>query len=175
MKKLFFMLCLLFGGCVRLPPGVQPVQKFNLNTYLGRWYEIARLDHSFERGLSQVTAEYTMGVGATVNVVNRGYSSEKKRWEVAEGKARFVASPEEGFLKVSFFGPFYGAYVIFELDQERYQYALVSGPDTSYLWVLGRQPNLPEDILERLVNRARDLGFPVDKLIFVSHEIRKSL
>lgn len=167
--KLFLAVCLLLGGCVRLPSGVQPVKKFDLNRYLGKWYEIARLDHSFERGLSQVTADYALDGGDAVKVVNRGFSEAKGQWKTAEGKARFVGSADEGYLKVSFFGPFYGAYVIIELDHEAYQYALVCGPDRTYLWLLARQPKLPDTTLAKRIKRASDLGFPVDQLMYVSH------
>jgi lipocalin len=110
------MIAFLFTGCVGVPKGVQPVQGFALDRYMGRWYEIARLDHSFERGLSHVTAEYSMRKDGGVRVLNRGYSENNKEWKSAEGKAYFVKSPDQGYLKVSFFGPFYGSYVVFELE-----------------------------------------------------------
>lgn len=159
---------LLLAGCsTGLPPGVTPVQDFELQRYLGRWYEIARLDHSFERGLERVTAEYSLRDDGGVRVVNRGYDPESGTWKEAEGKAYFVRSPDVGYLKVSFFGPFYGAYVVFELDQEGYGYAFVSGPDTSYLWLLARTPTVDEALLERFVAAARTRGFDTDALIFV--------
>ena len=102
------MITCLLTGCVGVPKGVKPVQGFALDRYLGRWYEIARLDHSFERGLSHVTASYSMREDGGVRVLNRGYSEKKKEWKTAEGKAYFVKGPDEGYLKVSFFGPFYG-------------------------------------------------------------------
>ncbi|MFA0071671.1 lipocalin family protein, partial [Vibrio breoganii] len=108
----------------------------------GTWYEVARLDHSFERGLSNISAEYSLRDDGGVKVVNRGYSLEKGEWNEAEGKAYFVEESDQGYLKVSFFGPFYGAYVVFELDKEGYQYAFVSGPDTDYLWLLSRTPEV---------------------------------
>ncbi len=159
---------LLLAGCsTGLPPGVSPVQDFELQRYLGRWYEIARLDHSFERGLERVTAEYSLRDDGGVRVINRGYDPESGTWKEAEGKAYFVRSPDVGYLKVSFFGPFYGAYVVFELDQEGYGYAFVSGPDTSYLWLLARTPTVDEALLERFVAAARARGFDTDALIFV--------
>jgi len=170
MRLFSFILCLFFGGCVRLPQGIQPVQDFELSRYLGTWYEIARLDHSFERGLSRVTAEYTLEADGTVRVVNRGFAKEKGEWKTAYGKARFVDSSREGFLKVSFFGPFYGAYIIVELDRDAYQYALVSGPGRQYLWLLARDPHLSDDVVRKVIDRAKDLGFAVDQLIIVEHE-----
>ena len=159
------MIAFLFTGCVGVPKGVKPVQGFELNRYLGCWYEIARLDHSFERGMSHVTADYSMRQDGGVRVLNRGYS-EKKEWKSAEGKAYFVKTPDQGHLKVSFFGPFYGSYVIFELDQKAYQYALISGPNKSYLWILARKPEIDLDLKKRLISEAADLGFETARLVF---------
>jgi apolipoprotein D and lipocalin family protein len=159
---------LLLGGCsTGLPPGVTPVQDFELQRYLGKWYEIARLDHSFERGLEQVTAQYSLRDDGGVRVINRGYDPASGTWKEAEGKAYFVRDPDVGYLKVSFFGPFYGAYVVFELDQEGYGYAFVSGPDTSYLWLLARSPTVDQALVERFVEAASARGFDTDALIFV--------
>jgi apolipoprotein D and lipocalin family protein len=169
MKKLVAILILLLGGCVGVPDTVRPVGNFQLERYLGTWYEIARLDHPFERGLSRVSAEYSLREGGGVRVVNRGYNAQDGKWKQAEGKAFFVQDPQTGFLKVSFFGPFYGAYVIFELDPD-YRYAVVSGPDTSYLWILARTPTLDERVKRALVAKAASLGFDTDALIFVDHD-----
>jgi apolipoprotein D and lipocalin family protein len=158
---------LLLAGCMGYPRTVTPVQPFELERYLGKWYEIARLDHSFERGLQQVTAEYSRRDDGGVRVVNRGFSAATGEWKEAEGKAYFVRSPDEGYLKVSFFGPFYGSYAIFELDREGYQYAFVSGPDESYLWLLSRSPSVSEALKEHFVERAQTLGFDTERLIFV--------
>jgi len=169
-RSLPFLLCLIsllnfLPGCVSLPENLSPVTGFKLNRYLGHWYEIARLDHSFERGLDQVTADYSLRDDGGVKVINRGHSSRDGDWREAEGRAYFVNSPDQGFLKVSFFGPFYGSYVILELDGD-YQYALVAGPDRSYLWILARTPELAPDTLARLTARAGAMGFAVDQLIF---------
>ena len=170
MKNFFSILLLLITGCVRLPDQIQPVEQFDLNRYLGTWYEIARLDHPFERGLTKVTAEYSLREDGGVRVVNRGFSAQTKTWQQAEGKAYFVQRSDQGLLKVSFFGPLYGAYVIFDLDHEQYRHALVCGPDRSYLWILARTPALPEDVLERLLAKAAASGFDIDGLIFVGHD-----
>ncbi|MBN2235425.1 MAG: lipocalin family protein, partial [Opitutales bacterium] len=138
-----------FSGCVRLPDGIEPISGFEQERYLGKWYEIARLDHSFERGLHQVTAEYSMRKDGGIRVINRGWSSDTREWKEAEGRAYAVKGPETGFLKVSFFGPFYGSYVIFEMDLQDYQYAFVSGPNRSYLWLLARQPDPDKALIER--------------------------
>ena len=157
----------LLAGCMGMPAGVQPVSGFQADRYLGKWYEIARLDHSFERGMSRVTAEYGLRDDGGLTVLNRGWLADEKKWKEASGKAYFVEGPDKGYLKVSFFGPFYGSYVVFELDAQDYRYALVSGPDTSYLWLLARSPTLDAATRERLVARAAAAGFDTGKLIFV--------
>jgi apolipoprotein D and lipocalin family protein len=162
---LFFTVLLV--GCVKLPERVEPVTGFEPDRYLGTWYEIARLDHSFEEGLSQVTAEYSMRDDGGIRVLNRGYSAEEGEWQEAEGKAYFVEDENTGYLKVSFFGPFYGAYGIFELDKEDYSYSWVSGPDTGYLWLLARTPQVSDEIKQRFVERTSELGFNTDELIWV--------
>jgi apolipoprotein D and lipocalin family protein len=161
---------LILTGCVSLPQGIEPVDDFELHRYLGKWYEIARLDHSFERGLSHVSAEYSLREDGGVRVVNRGFAAEQSQWKKAEGKAYFVREPNQGYLKVSFFGPFYGSYVIFELDRTNYQYAFVTGPNRSYLWLLARTPRVDKEIIDRFIDRSRELGFDTQSLIFVEHE-----
>lgn len=168
-RKLSATLLLLLTGCVTVPEGIRPVTNFELERYLGTWYEIARLDHPFERGLSRVSAHYSLRDDGRVRVINRGYLEAEERWKEAEGVARFVRQADEGFLKVSFFGPFYGAYVVFALDQQDYHYALVSGPDRSYLWLLAREPHIDEALRNMLVARASAAGFATDQLIFVAH------
>ena len=162
-------LLLALIGCVRVPAGVTVVDDFELERYLGRWYEIARLDHSFERGLIRVSAEYSLRDDGGIRVVNRGFDPQLERWKEAEGRAYAVGDPGEGRLKVSFFGPFYGAYNILALDRQNYQYALVSGPSRNYLWILARHPQLEPTVLEALLEQARRLGFASDALIFVEH------
>lgn len=170
MKKYFIIFVLLVISCVSIPDGTQPVDHFQIERYLGTWYEIARLDHSFERGLTRVSAEYRLRDDGGIRVLNRGYSAEDSRWKEAEGKAYFVNRADQGYLKVSFFGPFYGAYVILELDRQNYSYALVCGPDKSYLWILARSPRLDEDVRKRLVAKAAALGFDTSRLIYVQHD-----
>jgi apolipoprotein D and lipocalin family protein len=157
----------LLGGCTGLPEGVEPVGSFEPDRYLGTWYEIARLDHSFERGLTRVTAQYAARDDGGIEVVNRGYDAAMGEWEEARGRAYFVRDRDEGYLKVSFFGPFYGAYVVFGLDRAGYAYSYVSGPNRKYLWLLARQPTVEQAVIDGFVERARGLGYPVDELIFV--------
>jgi apolipoprotein D and lipocalin family protein len=165
-----FFLLLFLSGCTGIPENVTAVRGFDVNRYLGTWYEIARLDHSFERGLEQVTANYSLREDGGVRVKNRGFDVKSGKWKEAVGRAYFLKDPGTGMLKVSFFGPFYGGYNIIALDQENYSYSLVCGPDRSYLWILGRQPVLDETIKTELIQKAKDLGFETDKLIFVRQE-----
>ena len=170
MNKYFFIvllasLCLF--GCTGSPEGVYPVKTFQLPAYLGEWYEIARLDHSFERGMSSVTATYSMRSDGGVKVLNKGFKEDSQEWGEAEGKAYFVDSSDVGHLKVSFFGPFYGSYIIFELDTTNYQYAFISGMNTDYLWLLARTPTVSNELIAHFVQRASELGFNTDQLIFV--------
>jgi len=160
----------ILSACTGVPKGTSAVSGFELERYLGTWHEIARLDHRFERGLTNVTADYSLRNDGGVRVVNRGFDTKTADWDEAIGKAYLVDSPDVGQLKVSFFGPFYGGYNILELDMENYQYALVAGPNRSYLWILARSPDLSETIVQSLVEKARRFKFPVDELIYVSHD-----
>lgn len=171
MRTTFLIICTaILSGCLGMPESVKPVSGFELNKYLGKWYEVARLDHSFERGLSHVTAEYSARNDGGVAVLNRGYSEAKGKWTEAEGKAYFVNGPEDGYLKVSFFGPFYGSYVVFELDRENYSYAFVSGPNTDYLWLLSRTPTVEPQVMEKLIRMSRERGFDTSRLIYVQQQ-----
>ena len=158
----------LMSGCQTMPEGVEPVQNFELDRYLGKWYEVARLDHRFERGLSEVTAEYSLRDDGEVRVLNSGLSEKSGEREQAEGRARFAGESDVGFLKVSFFGPFYGSYIVFELDAD-YQYAFIAGNTTDYLWLLAREPVIDETVRQRFIQRAGELGFDTDELIWVEH------
>jgi len=159
----------LVSGCTGIPAGVEPVRDFELERYLGTWHEIARLDHPFERGLERITATYELRADGGVRVLNRGIEVKEGTWREAEGKAYFIGSPDVGRLKVSFFGPFYGAYNIMALDEEGYRWAMICGPDTDYLWILSREPALPEGVLERLLALASAKGFDTGKLVYVEH------
>jgi len=169
MKTLLAILCLSLCGCVGIPENVQPVTGFEVDRYLGTWYELARLDHAFERGLERVTARYSLREDGGIRVINRGFDADSGTWKEAEGRAYFVGDPDVGRLKVSFFGPFYGGYNVIALDREHYRYALVCGPDTSYLWLLARTPDLDPTIVAQLVDRAAALGFATGGLIYVQH------
>ncbi len=163
------VLAIVVGSCsTGAPKGVRPVTGFDVKRYTGKWYEIARLDHPFERGLTHVTAEYAANSDGTIKVTNRGYSEARKAWSEAVGEARFSGAASVAQLEVSLFGPFYGGYNVIALD-ENYQHALVAGSDRSYLWILARHPQIADAVRDELVARAESLGFPTDELIFVDH------
>ena len=167
-KRLLLFISILMSGCVNIPENVSPVAGFDIDRYLGTWYEIARLDHSFERGLERVTAEYSLRDDGGIKVVNKGLDPQKNRWKEAIGKAYFVGDSNLGSLKVSFWGPFYSSYNIIALDKKNYSYSMVCGPNKSYLWILAREPHMEESLKFELVNLAKDLGFETEKLIHVT-------
>jgi apolipoprotein D and lipocalin family protein len=168
-RKIILCLLTFLSGCVGIPDNVVPVGEFDVNRYLGTWYEIARLDHSFERGLEKVTAEYSLRSDGGVKVINRGFNPKSDTWKEVAGKAYFINDTSIGRLKVSFFGPFYGGYNIIELDKKNYSYSLICGPSKNYLWILARKPEMEESIKVELIKKAKTLGFDTDKLIFVKH------
>lgn len=164
-----FTVFLGLSGCLGVPDGVMPVQDFEADRYLGRWYEIARLDHSFERDLKNVTAEYAWREDGSVRVFNRGYDTKDQQWNEIEGKASFVGPDSEAHLKVSFFGPFYASYVVFDLERDSYDHAFVSGFNRDYLWLLARTPSVSDEVRASFLKRAAELGFDTDELIWVEH------
>ena len=157
---------LLLVGCLGTPDNVKPVTNFKVEKFLGTWYEIARLDFIYEKGLNQVTATYSLRSTDQIKVVNRGYQTEKSRWRETEGKAFFVNGKDEGYLKVSFFWPFYSSYVVFDID-DNYQYALVTSSDKSNLWLLSRTPTISGEVKASLIAKANALGFDTNKLVYV--------
>ena len=158
---------LLLSGCTSVPDKVEPVTPFELDKYLGEWHEVARLDHSFERGLTQVSAHYSMREDGGVKVVNRGFDTEKQAWKEAIGKAYFVDSEEVGRLKVSFFGPFYGGYNIAKLDAD-YTMSLVIGPNLSYAWLLARDPQPSQLQCEAYLAEADRIGVKREDWIWLT-------
>ena len=171
MLKRFMTVCtvVFITACTGLPDNVEPVRNFDPERYLGTWYEIARLDHSFERDLERVTATYELNDDGSIAVLNKGFNTEKGEWRQAEGVAKPMGSSDIGHLKVSFFGPFYGTYAVFELADD-YSYAFVSGYNTDYLWLLAREPQISVDVRERFMARSQALGFESADLIWVATE-----
>ena len=168
MLKRVGMLCIvLLVSCTGLPDNVEPVSQFDTEQYLGTWYEIARLDHSFERNLERVTATYGLNEDGSISVLNKGFNTEKDEWRQAEGVAKPMGSSDIAHLKVSFFGPFYGTYAVFELADD-YSHAFVSGYNTDYLWLLAREHDVSTEVRQRFINESQALGFDTSKLIWVS-------
>lgn len=167
---------LLFTGLVScsptIPEGAVAVAPFDSEKYLGKWYEIARLDFKYEEGLNNTTAEYSINGDGSIKVDNKGYDTEKQEWKQAIGKAKFVESDSVGKLKVSFFGPFYSGYNVIALDDD-YQYALVAGESLEYLWILSRETEIPEDIKENYLEIAQGIGYNTDELIWVKHDMQQ--
>ena len=154
------------------PDGITAVSPFEINRYVGKWYEIARLDHSFERGMTDVSANYRLQDDGSVEVINRGFDTKKNEWRDAIGKAKFTGDTNRASLKVSFFGPFYGGYHVVALDQQGYRWAMVAGPDRNYLWILARDRQLSPEVKTQLLEQAGELGFDTQKLIWVSQSRR---
>lgn len=158
----------LLNGCRTIPKGAVAVKPFDINRYLGKWYEIARFDFRFERNLNNTTAQYSLNKDGSVRVVNRGYNYKTNQWKQAVGKAKFVGPRDEARLKVSFFGPFYSGYNVIALDPE-YRYALIAGKSLKYLWLLSREKTMPEKIKQEYLQKAQSIGYDTSKFIWVEH------
>jgi len=158
-----------FNTCSTIPKGVTAVTSFDKEKYLGRWYEIARFDFIFERNLNNTTAQYSINTDGSICVVNRGYNYKTKQWKEAKGKAKFIGDETVAMLKVSFFGPFYSGYNVIAIDNN-YSYALVSGKNTDYLWILSRETTIPETIKQNFITLAEKLGYKTSNLVWVEHD-----
>ncbi len=156
-------------SCATIPEGAVAVKPFDKNKYLGKWYEIARMDFRFERNLNNVTATYSVNTNGSIKVDNRGFDYIVKEWKQAIGKAKLAGDPDEGKLKVSFFGPFYSGYNVIALDEE-YKYALIAGQNLDYLWLLSRETTMPEDVKQSYLKTAKDLGYDTSVLVWTEHE-----
>ena len=173
--KQFIYLLLIFTSmtglysCANIPKGAVAVKPFDKEKYLGKWYEIARKDFKFERNLSNTTAEYSLNENGTIKVNNQGYNTIKGEWKQAIGKAKFVGEENTAMLKVSFFGPFYSGYNVLAIDDE-YKYALIAGESTKYLWILSREVNIPEEIKDKYLKIAKEIGYNTDDLVWVEHD-----
>jgi len=169
MKKIITYVVAALGlvGCAGNPINVEPVTGFEAERYLGTWYEVARLDHSFERTMTNVTANYSLNEDGTITVLNRGYKQKRGKYTNAKGKAKFVKDEETGHLKVSFFGPFYGDYILFDLDKIGYGHAFVSGGKDNYLWLLSRTPTISDALRQDFLIKSSALGYNTENLIWV--------
>lgn len=162
MRKLW-LVCIFVCSC--FGDALPTVASVNLERYLGKWYEIARFDHSFERGCDEAEAFYTLRDDGTIGVKNSCFMHATQKTNVAYGRAKIVDEVSNAKLKVTFFWPFYGNYWIVDLAED-YSYVMVSEPTKRYFWILSRTPNLNEYDLTRLLSYANYLGFDTDKLIW---------
>ena len=163
-------LVLAFSSCGKdSPENAIAVQDFDLNNYIGKWYEIARIDFKHEKNMDNVTAEYYLNEDGSVKVINRGYDYINEKWKDSVGTAKFRGDVNEGALKVSFFGPFYSGYTVIAIDPF-YQNALVAGKNYDYLWLLSRETTMPQDTITKYLTIADDLGFDTDNLVWVQHD-----
>lgn len=163
-----FFIAMILASCASIPKGAKPVSGFQADRYMGKWYEIARFDYVFERNLNNVTATYSLNENGTIKVQNQGYNYKNKEWKSATGKAKFRNERNTGALKVSFFGPFYAAYNVIDIDKD-YRYALVAGKNLNYLWLLSRTPEIPNSIREQYLAKAVAIGYDTTGLIWVDH------
>ncbi len=171
MPQLLSAMLLIIGFVHARKPNIKPVTNFELDRYLGKWYEIVRLPHKFEKDLVNVTATYQLREDGKVSVLNEGYLHSKDgKHKIAKGKAKFVGAQNVAHLKVTFFWLFYGDYIVFELDTIGYQYAMIGSSSYDYLWILSRTPKLDDEILNALIDRASSLGYDKGKFIFVGQE-----
>lgn len=144
------------------------VAPFDIKRYLGKWYEIARIDFFWEKGLSQVTAEYALNSDQSIQVRNSGYKDTAGQWKTAIGKAKFAGEKNVGNLKVSFFGPFYNGYHVVRLTDD-YRYALIFGDNLDYLWILSRDTTIPDNIKSDFLSYAVESGYDLNKLVWTKH------
>jgi len=170
LKASLLSLVITLNACAGVPDGISPVSNFDINSYLGTWYEIARLDNRFEEGMSQVTANYSLNSDGSIRVTNRGFINEYQSWDEAIGKAVFADSDDLGHLKVSFFGPFYASYVVFNLSPD-YKHSYVTSNDRDYLWFLSRSPEVDEASKTEFINQARDLGFSYQDILWIDQSM----
>ena len=166
---LLILISCLFAACVNIPDKATAVKNFEKEKYLGQWYEIARFDFKFERDLNNTTANYSLNDDGSIKVLNKGYNYKTNKWKDAEGKAKFVNSDKEGRLKVSFFGPFYSGYNIISIGGD-YEYALIMGDNLDYIWFLSRYKTMPQEIKDKYVKIATEVGYDTGKLIWVEHD-----
>ncbi|MFN8248021.1 MAG: lipocalin family protein [Ferruginibacter sp.] len=162
------MLSWLFSGKT-IPDGAVAVSPFDKSRYLGKWYEIARLDFRFEKDLNNTTAEYSLNENGTIKVYNRGFNVKKNKWQDATGKAKFAGDENTAMLKVSFFGPFYAGYNVIAIDKD-YRYALVIGESLKYMWLLSRETTMPEEIKRDYLAKAESIGYATGNLVWVKHD-----
>lgn len=158
--------CLNFTSCSTASKvDNSTIPSLDLNRFMGRWYEIARFDHKFERDMQQVTTIYVIQDNGRVKVINQGLKKDK--WKTSEGKGKLTTTP--GLLRVSFWGPFYSDYRVMMLAQD-YSYALIGGESDKYLWILSRSPQMRQDTRNQVLREAQRRGYNTNKLIWVEQK-----
>ena len=163
------LLCLFSFSCKGQKVDNSTIKSLSLDRFLGSWYEIARFDHSFERGLTHAKAQYSLKPDGTISVTNSGLKNGKKK--ISAGKAKLTDTT--GLLRVSFFGPFYSDYRLMMLSED-YSYALIGSGSPKYLWILSRTPELPDETLKQILKEASDRGYDTEKLIWVEQSSNDS-
>lgn len=141
-----------------------PVASVDLDRYVGRWHEAARLPNSFEERCVAATAEYARREDGLISVRNVCTEADGSTRD-AEGRARTTGQPGEGKLEVSFFGPFWGDYWVLQLAPD-YSWSIVGEPEGRYLWILTREQTLSAAQKEDLRARAAAMGYQTDLLIW---------
>ncbi len=154
-----------------LPEGATPVSDFELDKYLGVWYELGRMNYYWEKeNLINVSAEYGLNDDGTVSVKNRGYDEEKEKWQEFIGKAKFRGDNTMAAFDVSFFGPIWAGYNVLSVDDD-YSYALVAGRNTDYMWILSRDLDIPAGVKLKYVAMLNEIGYDTEAINWVEHRV----
>jgi apolipoprotein D and lipocalin family protein len=169
MKYLWVLSIVWLSGCATVPDGLEPVTGFEVERFMGKWYEIERLESNNELGLTNVSADYRLLSDGKIEIIHRGYKPRQKSWSMVTGLAWFAGNKDVGSLKLSFGSPFNGAYNILVLDTQ-YRYAMVADNDRDDLWILSREPQLDKAIMDSLVAKAKAWGFPTNNLVYVEQK-----
>jgi len=152
-----------------IPKRAIAVKPFELDQFLGKWYEVARLDYRFERTKRNTTIEYSLNEDGSLRVVNKGYDYSKRKRLVTIGKAKFIGLSNEAKMKISYFKGLSFGYNVIGIDPE-YKYALVAGEDLHRLWFLSREPEMPDDVKQAFIKKALIIGYDISKLVWVEHD-----
>lgn len=158
---------------VKVPEYADPVEDFDVEKYSGTWYEVARYDFKFEKGLKNVTANYSLNTDGTIKVINRGFNTKTQQWQEAQGKAKFNGKPDRGALKVSFFGPFYSGYNVVMMSPA-YKHALVFGESKDYVWMLSRQKTISAPAKKKFLEKMLEAGYDIERLVWTVQDEEES-
>ena len=175
MKKYILIISsvLFILGCSDKVQNLKTVKSIDINKYLGKWYEIARYQHSFEKDCKNVTATYTLKEDGTIKVVNQCTNMKNNKTKKAIGSA-YNIDETNSKLKVSFFWPFYGNYWILDIDKN-YSYSIIGEPSRTYFWILSREKHLDENIKQDILNKLSSYGYSEKLLIWTVQESKGSV